>query len=137
MRTFKLENEPKIASGFNTPEQYFDDFSKKILLQLPHENEKIIPLFSNRLKWLWSVAAILIVGLLLPIYNQFTSTSEELDAATLENHLTYQIEINPYELISELDEENFNKIQPKVPLKNEIIEDILTKNPDLEVLISE
>lgn len=47
MKTFKLENEPKIESGFIVPEQYFDDFSKKVLSQLPEENTKVIPLFQK------------------------------------------------------------------------------------------
>jgi hypothetical protein len=34
MKTFKLENEPKIKSGFKAPENYFDDFSEKVLQQL-------------------------------------------------------------------------------------------------------
>jgi hypothetical protein len=28
MKAFKLENEPKIESGFKTPDHYFDNFSK-------------------------------------------------------------------------------------------------------------
>ena len=30
MKEFRLDNEPKITSGFKTPEGYFDDLSKKI-----------------------------------------------------------------------------------------------------------
>ncbi len=137
MKTFKLENEPKIEPGFIVPEHYFDDFSKKVLSQLPEEKNNVIPLFQRRKNLFYAVAAVLVVSLLLPIYNQFSTTSQELDATTLENHLTYQTDINPYELISELDETEINKLQPKTSLKDETVEAFLTTNPDLERLISE
>ena len=38
MKTFKLDNEPKIATGFKVPDSYFDDFQSKIDQRL-HENE--------------------------------------------------------------------------------------------------
>jgi hypothetical protein len=137
MKTFKLENEPKIESGFIVPEQYFDDFSKKVLSQLPEENTKVIPLFQKRKTLFLSAAAVLVVGLLLPIYNQFTTNSDEIDITTLENHLTYQSNLNSYDLISELDDEDLTKLGTTIGLKDETIEDILVTNSDLEKLISE
>ncbi len=137
MKTFKLENEPKIESGFIVPEQYFDDFSKKVLSQLPEENTKVIPLFQKRKTVFLAVAAVLVVGLLLPIYNQFTTNSDEIDITTLENHLSYQSNLNSYDLISELDDEDLTKLGTTIGLKDENIEDILVTNSDLEKLISE
>jgi hypothetical protein len=137
MKTFKLENEPKIESGFIVPEQYFDDFSKKVLSQLPEENTKVIPLFQKRKTVFLAAAAVLVVGLLLPIYNQFTTNSDEIDITTLENHLTYQSNLNSYDLISELDDEDLTKLGTTIGLKDETIEDILVTNSDLEKLISE
>lgn len=137
MKTFKLENEPKIKSGFIVPEQYFDDFSKKVLSQLPEKNTKVIPLFQKRKTVFLAAAAVLVVGLLLPIYNQFTTNSNEIDITTLENHLTYQSNLNSYDLISELDDEDLTKLGTTIGLKDETIEDILVINSDLEKLISE
>ncbi len=137
MKTFKLENEPKIESGFIVPEQYFDDFSKKVLSQLPEENTEVIPLFQKRKTVFLAAAAVLVVGLLLPIYNQFTTNSDEIDITTLENHLTYQSNLNSYDLISELDDEDLTKLGTTIGLKDETIEAILVTNSDLEKLISE
>ena len=137
MKTFKLENEPKIESGFIVPEQYFDDFSKKVLSQLPEKNTKVIPLFQKRKTVFLAAAAVLVVGLLLPIYNQFTTNSDEIDITTLENHLTYQSNLNFYDLISELDDEDLTKLGTTIGLKDETIVDILVINSDLEKLISE
>lgn len=84
-----------------------------------------------------AAAAVLVVGLLLPIYNQFTTNSDEIDITTLENHLTYQSNLNSYDLISELDDEDLTKLGTTIGLKDETIEEILVTNSDLEKLISE
>ncbi|WP_431242471.1 hypothetical protein ACQ9BO_21940 [Flavobacterium sp. P21] len=50
MKAFKLENEPKIKSGFKTPEHYFDDLSAKVLQQI-NEKEvevKVIPFYKRK-----------------------------------------------------------------------------------------
>jgi hypothetical protein len=137
MKTFKLENEPKIESGFTIPDHYFDHFTPKILTLLPEEKNNVIPIFQKRNNMFYAVAAVLVLSLLLPIYNQFLTTPEDLDATTLENHLTYQTDINSYELISELEETELNKTPPTTSIKNETVEDFLTTSPDLERLISE
>lgn len=137
MKKFKLENEPKLESGFIVPDHYFDTFSKKVFTQLADKEIKVIPLYKRKKNIFIAVAAVLVMSLLLPIYNQFSTSSEELDATTLENHLTYQTDINPYELISELEENDFNKIGTTIQLRDEVIEDVLTTNTDLERLITE
>ena len=137
MKKFKLENEPKIQSGFIIPDHYFDGFSEKVISQLPEEKNNVISLFQRRKNLFYAVAAVLVVSLLLPVYHQFSTSSEELDVTTLENHLTYQTDINPYELISELEENDLNKIGTTIQLKDDAIEDVLTTNTDLERLITE
>lgn len=137
MKKFKLENEPKIKSGFTVPDHYFDDFSERFTAQLTEEKTLIIPLYQKRKKIYFAIAAILVIGLTLPIYNQLIANSSELDASTLENHLTYQSNINQYELISELDDEDLNQLESTIHLNDENIEDALLTNSDLERLITE
>ena len=43
MRTFKLDNEPKIESGFKIPEHYFENFSSIIMEKMPEDEIKVIP----------------------------------------------------------------------------------------------
>lgn len=137
MKKFNLENIPKTTSGFIVPDNYFEDFSKKVLSQLPDETNRVIPLYKQKSKLLMSVAAILVIGLFIPVYNQLSRPSEELDLTTLENHLSYQTNINQYDLISELDEDDLNKMGATIQLKDEIIEEHLSFNSDLERLLSE
>jgi hypothetical protein len=137
MKKFNLENIPKTTSGFKVPEHYFDNFSEKVMGQLPTDTKKVIPLYNQKNKLFIAVAAVLVFGLFLPVYNQLVQPSEELDTITLENHLSYQTNINQYDLISELDKEDLNKMSATIPLNDEIIEDHLTSNSDLERLLSE
>lgn len=137
MKKFNIENIPKTTSGFIVPDNYFEDFSKKVLSQLPDETNRVIPLYKQKNKLLMAVAAILVVGLFIPIFNQLSKPAEELDLTTLENHLSYQTNINQYDLISELDEDDLNKMGATIQLKDEIIEEHLSTNSDLESLLSE
>ena len=137
MKKFDLENMPKTTSGFIVPDNYFEDFSKNVLSQLPDETKRVIPLYKQKSKLLMAVAAILVIGLFIPIFNQLSKPSEELDLTTLENHLSYQTNINQYDLISELDEDDLNKMGATIQLKDEIIEEHLSANSDLERLLSE
>ena len=137
MKNFNLENGPKITSGFIVPDQYFEEFSKKMLSQLPDEKNRVIPLQKQKRKLLFAVAAILVIGLFIPIFNQLSKPSDELDESTLENHISYQTNINQYDLISDLDNEDITSLGTAIQLKDDIIEDHLTTNSNLERLLSE
>ena len=137
MKKFNIENIPKTTSGFIVPDNYFEDFSNKVLSQLPDETNRVIPLYKQKSKLLMAVAALLIIGLFIPIFNQLSKPAEELDLTTLENHLSYQTNINQYDLISEFDEDDLNKMGATIQLKDEIIEEHLSTNSDLERLLSE
>ena len=42
MKEFKLDNNPKISPGFSVPENYFENFSSKLLQELPKNEPKVI-----------------------------------------------------------------------------------------------
>ncbi|KAF2327447.1 MAG: hypothetical protein REI96_09485 [Flavobacterium nitrogenifigens] len=137
MKTFKLENEPKIKSGFKTPENYFDDFSEKVLQQLNEKEVKVIP-FYKRKKTLWTAAAAVVgFALLIPVINNYRANSTDLDEATLENYLSYHSNISQYDLIQKLDDSDIEKLGNDVTLEDETLEDILATSPNIEHLISE
>lgn len=132
MKTFKLENEPKIESGFKTPEYYFDTFSARVIQQLPTEEPKTISIFSKRKTWLYAAAAILILGLSIPIYNQFKSPSSEIDDATLENYIAYQSSVSNTDLANLLNEEDIQKMSVDLNIEDKTIENELIENKNLE-----
>ncbi|MEO7978467.1 hypothetical protein [Flavobacterium sp.] len=137
MKTFKLENKPKIETGFKTPEDYFDSFSAKVLQRIDKKEVKIIQFYKRKISIALLVAAILIIGLMIPIVNMYNSTPNELDEDTLETYLSYESNLNQYDLIRELDAKDIEAINKNVALEQETLEDILSSNPNIENLISE
>ncbi len=138
MKTFKLENEPKMKTGFKTPDHYFDDFSIKVLQQINETKEvKVIPLYKRKNVIAILAAAVVFIALLIPIVNNYNNTSKELDEATLETYLSYQSNLNQYDLIKELDTKDIDKLGKSGALEQETLEDILSSNPNIENLISE
>ena len=136
MKTFKLEDEPKIKSGFKEPEHYFDDFSTKILRRVNKAEVKVIPFYKRKKSIAFLAVAILIMGLMIPLVNTYNA-SKELDEATLETYLSYESNLNQYDLIRELDNSDIQQINKNIALEEETLEDILTSNPNIENLISE
>lgn len=140
MKTFKLDTTPKITPGFKTPEHYFDNFSEKVMHQIPiekNEVSKVISLFQKRKTIILMVAAVFVIALMLPVLYTSSINSKELDDTTLENYLSYQSSINQYDLINGLEIEDINNIETTVALEDDAIEDILSTNSNLEQLIIE
>ena len=106
MKTFKLDNKPKIKSGFTVPENYFEDFSIKMMQQLPVQESKVISIFSRRTTWMYAAAAVLVFALSIPIYQTVTTPSSEIDANTLENYIAYQTNVSGADLVNLLEEED-------------------------------
>lgn len=137
MKTFKLENEPKIETGFKIPDHYFENFSKKMMEHVPVNEPKVISFFQKRRKTILMAAAILVLALMIPLLSPSVTNTNEIDTITLENYLTVQSNVNPYDLISELETEDINDIKTQVVLEDETIEDHLSENANLEYLILE
>jgi hypothetical protein len=137
MKAFKLDNEPKIETGFKTPEDYFENFSASLLEKLPQNEPKTISLFARNRKTFMAVAAILVIALTVPIVYKYTTKSKELDEATLETYLSYQSNLNQYDLIHELDTNDINNLDKNIALGDDTIEDVLAANPNIEHLILE
>jgi hypothetical protein len=74
---------------------------------------------------------------MIPVVNNYNATSKNLDEATLETYLSYQSNLNQYDLIKELDTKDIDKLGKSVVLEQETLEDILSSNPNIENLISE
>lgn len=137
MKAFKLENEPKIKTGFKTPDHYFDDLSAKVLQQINEREVKVIPIYKRKKVLSLVAAAAIIIAMMIPVVNNYNATSKELDEATLETYLSYQSNLNQDDLIKELDTKDIDKLNKSVALEQETLEDILATNPNIENLISE
>jgi len=132
MKTFKLDNDPKIETGFTVPENYFENFSVKMMQQLPVNEPKVISVFARKKTWIYAAAAILVLALSLPIYNNYFSHSSEIDEVTLENYITYQSTVSATDLVNLLDEQDIQKISIDLDIEDITIENELSQNKNLE-----
>ena len=132
MKNFNLGNEPKITSGFTTPDGYFDTFSEKVLAQLPKQETKVISIFSSKKVWYFAAAAILILMLSIPLFTKYSTQQEEIDSATLENYIAYQSNISEEEIVNLLEQDNLDKMKLDFNIDDATIEDALKSNSNLE-----
>ena len=135
MNEFKLESEPKIKSGFEAPENYFVDFSAKVIQRLPENEPKVISIFSRNKTWIYAVAAILIVAVSIPIYTTIVTQQNDLDKTTIENYLTSQNAISDDDLTNLLDEDDIQKMKLNFNIEDKAIEDLLSTQSNLEEYI--
>ena len=132
MKNFNLGNEPKITTGFTTPDGYFDTFSEKVLAQLPKQETKVISIFSSKKVWYFAAAAVLILMLSIPLFNKYSSQQAEIDSATLENYIAYQSNISEEEIVNLLEQDDLDKMKLDFNIDDTIIEDALKSNSNLE-----
>ncbi len=132
MKTFKLENKPKIETGFTVPENYFEDFSARMMQQLPEKEVKVISIFARKKTWFYAAAAVLVMALSVPIYNNLSSNSSEIDAVTLENYITSQTSLSDTELVNLMDEKDIQKLNIDLKIEDKTIENELSGNTNIE-----
>ena len=131
MNDFKINSEHKIESGFKIPENYFENFSEKVLLKINKPEPKVVSLFYRRKTWISSVAAVLVISLSVTLYTKIVVKSSE-EKLTLENYITNQSEISQYDLVALLDSKDIEKIKIDLKLDDEKIEEVLTNSSDIE-----
>jgi hypothetical protein len=132
MKNFNLGNEPKITSGFTTPDGYFDTFSEKVLAQLPKQEPKVISIFSSKKVWYFAAAAVLILMLSIPLFTKYSNQQEEIDSETLENYIAYQSNISEEEIVNLLEQDDLDKMKLDFNIDDAAIEDALKSNSNLE-----
>lgn len=138
MKEFKLNTIPKIESGLKNPEDaYFEKFSENLLEKIAVKEPKTISLLQNRKAIIMMVAAVFILALTIPLFINQAAHSQEIDTETLENYLSYQSNVNQYDLINALDEEDISNINSNIALEDNTIEELLISNSNLENYILE
>lgn len=137
MNSFNLEDQPKIKSGFKTPEGYFEHFSEQLLLKIDQEEKPVISIFRRRKNWFVAAAAILILGIMIPFLNKPAVESQSLDDATMENYLASQSNISQYELVNLLDNEDIEALESDMKIDDAVVESTLSENTNLENYLTE
>jgi hypothetical protein len=136
MKDFKLDTNDKISSGFRIPENYFDAFSEKMLLQFSKEEPKVISFYARNKTWMLSVAAVLVIALSIPIVNQLQNKQTEMTTSEVETYITQHTSVSDEDLVNLLDQEDIDKLKIDASIEDEALEDILLNNSELENYIT-
>ncbi len=128
MKTFNIENEPKIASGFKVPDNYFENFSNDLIPKLPEKQIKVISIFKIQKKWAYAVAAVLILSISVPTVNRIINNNPKIDDITLENYIAYHSTISDNDVVDLLNAEDIKKIKVDLKIDTEAIETEISTN---------
>ena len=132
MKLLNLQKETKIETGFKVPENYFEDFSSRVFPKLTEKKPKSISLFTKRKKWIYAVAAIFILGMLLPIYTYLKNPYSDLNHSAVENYIVFNSTLTDSDLAYLLDENDIEKLNISLNIDDKTIENELSNNSDLE-----
>lgn len=132
MNPIDLHKQPKIKSGFKVPESYFEELDSRISVQLAIEEPKVIQLNPNRKYWFSAIAAVVVLAVSIPLYQNWKVNSTTLDDESIEQYLSYHPTIYTEDIISHLDESDLISLQKQQALETETIEKYLLENKTIE-----
>ncbi len=136
MKEFKLDKEPQITSGFTIPDNYFDNFSEKVMLKLSKNEPKVVSIWSKNIKWIYAIAAILVISLSILFTNFYQVNSNKASNAAIENYLSYNSTITDDDIVELLDYEDLTKLNILTNIEDKEVEDLLTENINIEQYIT-
>jgi len=131
MKEFKLDNEPKITSGFKAPDGYFENFENAVMTKLTEKETTVIDLFTRR-KWVVAIAAIFVIALSIPIVNQISTSTTKIDAVQLENYLAEQSSLAEDDIVELLDHDKIQQIKLELNVDSYELEETLLTSSNLE-----
>lgn len=136
MKDFKLDSNEKITSGFKIPDNYFDDFSEKVMQRLPKEEPKVISFYARNKRWIYSAAAVLVLALSVPIVYQMQNKEAEMTSSEVENYLVNNTTLSDDDIVNLLEQEDIDKLKEEAPIEKEALEEALSNNPEIEQYIT-
>jgi hypothetical protein len=137
MKDFKLDSNEKITSGFKIPDNYFDDFSEKVMQRLPKEEPKVISFYARNKRWIYSAAAVVVLALSVPIVYQMQNNETEMTSNEVESYLVNHTTLSDEDIVNLLDQEDIEKLKKAdAPMEKSAIEDALSNNTEIEQYIT-
>ena len=132
MNDFKLNEGQKITTGFTTPTDYFENFTERLMQQLPKQDVKVVPLYKRKPVWFSAAAGFIVMVTLGVVYTTATATITQPDDAAIENYLVYQANVNSYDLMQNLDQKDIDELEKSIVINDDAIKDYLT-NEDVYI----
>lgn len=134
MNDFNINTNPKITSGFTTPDNYFENFNDRLMGKLPTHEPKVISFYAKNRNWFYSAAAILVIAFTIPVMNLWKTDTEISYTSEIENYITNHSTITDDDLVNLLDEEDIAKLKSETSI-DVSQEDILSENTNVEEYI--
>ena len=131
MKAFNLEKEPKMETGFKTPENYFESFEAKMLTQLPKEEPKIIKFSTKKMYIISSIAAAILAFIAIPKYFNLNSSSETYN---METYLSYTV--SQEDIIDKLTIEDIQSLEKSLTLSHDGLEEYLSETQNLDFYLN-
>jgi len=131
MKAFKLDNEPKITSGFKVPDDYFENLEISVLNKITKVETPVFTLWTKR-NWMIAVAAIFVISVSIPVVNKISSHLNSIDETQLENYLSQQSNLSEDDIVELLDEEKIRHIKLELNVDSNELEESLITNPNIE-----
>ena len=132
MKDFKLDQHPRIDSGFKVPDGYFEDFSSRMKQNLPSASPKVIRLDSRRHAWL-AAAAALVVGLTIPALDRLVGTVSDTEkASATESYLAYQSGLTTDDIAEAMTMEDVQSIQIPFDVDPTQLEEAVSQTNNIE-----
>lgn len=132
MKEFNLDKKPKIATGFKTPENYFESFEAKMLAQLPKEESKVIAFPIRKLYIVSAIAAVILAFIAIPFYFNSNTTLEPI---SVESYLSYQLTTE--DIVEKLTPEDIVAFENTLALSNDGLEEYLSETQNLDFYLNE
>mgnify|MGYP006183785811 FL=1 len=132
MKEFNLDKEPKIATGFKTPENYFESFEARMLAQLPKEESKVIVFPVRKLYIVSTIAAVILAFIAIPFYFNSNTT---LESISVESYLSYQLTTE--DIVEKLTPEDIVAFENTLALSNDGLEEYLSETQNLNFYLNE
>ena len=125
MKDFKLDSVPGMKSGFTAPDAYFDGFADRLMMQLPAQKVKVVPLYRRAPVWVTSAAAAFILSLSLMLSDQEAPTQvvSMPNNTAIENYLVHQSGMSSYEISGNLDRKDLSKLDESLSVSDEAIKE--------------
>ncbi len=132
MKAFNLDKEPKIKTGFKTPENYFESFETKMLAQLPKEEPKVIKFQVRKLYIVSAIAAVILAFIAIPFYFDSNYSQESI---SVESYLSYQLTTE--DIIEKLTQEDIDALENTLALSDDGLEEYLSETQNLKFYLNE
>lgn len=127
MKDFKLDSVPGMKSGFTAPDAYFDGFADRLMMQLPAQKVKVVPLYRRTPVWFTSAAAAFILSLSLMLSDKEAPSQmvSMPDNTAIEDYLVHQSGMSSYDISGNLDRKDLSKLGESINISDEAVEEYL------------